>query len=122
MHIYCSADILVAALNAESKAEGQNVSQNKKLSGFSLYLKLLWNVADIQRILFPNIVCPTVITPIWNINFPSPFWEKAKLLEIHTNGALIPQTLMPVPNVRQQSCPTDFSGSAQVHVWKRLCD
>lgn len=98
------------------KQRGQNVSQNKKLSAFSLYLKLLWNVADIQRIYFANIVCPTVITQIWNINFPFPFWEKAKLLEIQTNGALILQTLMSVPNVRQQSCPTDFSGSAQMHV------
>lgn len=92
MHIYCSADIVVAALSAESNAEGD--SQKKKLSAFSPYLKWLWNTADIQRIQFANTVWATVIASVWNTNFPPPFWQEAKLLGIDTNGALILRTLI----------------------------
>lgn len=104
------------------KQRGQHISQKKKLSAFSLYLKVLWNVADIQRVWFANIVCATVITPIWNISFPPLSSEKAKLSGVYTNGALILQTLMHVPNVRQHSWPTDFNSTAQMHVWKCLHD
>ena len=79
------------------KQRGQNISQNKKLSAFSLYLKLLWNVADIQRIKFANVVCYRNYTNL-EYKFSSTFWEKVKLLGIYTNEALILQTLIHVPN------------------------
>jgi len=59
------------------------VSQNKELSAFSLYLNVLCNVADIQRIWFANIVCYSNYTNLEQ-KFSSPLLREGKALrDIH---------------------------------------
>lgn len=118
--------ILIAALTLvwqfwmqNQKQRGQLVSQNKELSALACILMYFEMLQTFRGSGLP-ILYVTVITPIWNRSFPPHSWEKVKLLGIYINGALIPQTLMHVPNARQHSYPTGFNSSTQMHVWKCL--